>query len=205
MKTILGLLFTALMIFSGCDSGFSPQKYFPLDKDFKRAFSGPWQILEVAKVTRLENSKQFFVHYIDTLATSRVESVYIEKNKNVFWQALDPGLEGLPEFQFSPPLLQAPFSNKIGDRFCMQSVEIRTDTSETRYRINVCYEIESVAPISVPAGEYTDCIQMRVNYSYIDIPEIPYLEGESRWWFVEHLGPVRFELNRVVGVLMPLD
>ena len=192
-----GVLFFAG--FCMCESSFQPVQYVSLESGTKKRFSG---ILGATSISRSNESDIFRMEMSDSSSQYRGTAQLVRDNDQVFVHTFDPQIPSIPAFTFDPPLPVGPFSATIGEQRCVESVETRNDSLDSSYGIQVCFYIESIDRIQVPAGDFQNCIRMRVDYVYLEHPERPYLEGQYLQWFAKETGLVRYSFNGQIGELL---
>lgn len=185
--------------FCMCESSFQPAQYLSLSPNVIKQFSG---ILGYISIKESDDKDSFDMVLSDSSSQYHSQAQLMRDKGQVFVHSFDPRIPSIPSFRFDPPLPLGPFSATIGEQTCLESTETRLDSSKSTHRIKVCYYIESIDLVDVPAGEFQNCIRMRVDYMYIDHPERPFLEGQYLFWFARGTGLVRTRFNGQNGELL---
>ncbi len=127
---------------------------------------------------------------------------YLIAAGKLWWSEFDGTPQGMLRHRFEPPLLASPFSDNIGQEFSQEGLEIRSDTPQTRLRYRMDSQIEAIADVTVPAGYFPRCIQMKSRFTYLEPTASPFIVGEGRWWYAKGIGVVKYEITGVGGELL---
>lgn len=153
------------------------------------------------------------------LVTGNINDLYTcsfsdSAGKVIFWEDLIKTERGLAlknkiyggsrrsSVHFEPYLPFAPWSHFVGDTVLFSAAEIRGDSANTHLRIQVEYEIMAVEPVTTPAGNFPDCIKMRMSYKRLYSAREYMPEGNSVWWFAKDVGIVRYSIPEGAGELL---
>ncbi len=191
--------FVLFIGFCMCNNSFQSVHYLSLENEVTKHFSG---ILGYTSINKIEGKNAFRMEMSDSSDQYRGYAHLVRDDDQVFMHLFDPQIPSIPAFRFDPPLPVGPFSDSIGEQNCIKSVETRLDSTQSAHRIQLCYYIESIDRIKIPAGEFQDCIRMRVDYVYLDHPKRPYLEGQYVQCFARNVGLVRYSFNGQNGELL---
>ncbi|MBN1541182.1 hypothetical protein JW992_03480 [candidate division KSB1 bacterium] len=205
LRILSGVVAATVISLLSCSAPFVPQNYFPLQHNNRWVFSGPLKTLWVAEQEGETPLAHFRIASVDSL-NNPSSWIHCRLTKDaVEWTAFEPFPGVLPNLAFDPPLLLSPFSNEIGEKKVVQGVEIRRDSLAVALRVRVIYTIDSIESVRVPAGDFPDCIKMRVSTLYLDAPEQPFLAGEVVWWLARNVGPVRYSTVSGEGELQAAE
>lgn len=198
-----GIVLILLFLTLGCverrerTTHFEAARYFPLNEGDRYFYSGvPGEITVSRQIDSL-----FTRAYLDSLGEVTTWEDFSRNEEGIFWNSVALSQVNL-QVHFYPPLPFAPWSKIVGDTLLISAVEIRSDSVNSHFRIQVAYEIMAVEDITTPAGTFPECIQMKVRYSYLDEKVRKIFADEIIRWFARDLGIVRYQASSVSGDLM---
>jgi len=184
-----------------CSVPFVPQNYFPVQQNNRWVFNGPLKTLLITEQEEAAPVLLFRIASVDSQDTP-ISWLHCRQAKDaVEWTAFEPFQNLLPTFRFDPPLLLTPFSDQIGAKKIVQGIEICENSATTACRVRVIYAIDSIEAVRVPAGDFPECIKMRMSILYLETPERHFLANDVIWWFARDVGPVRYSMISGQGEL----
>lgn len=201
----IALVFFTLgvIVSSGCikrverQTRLDSKRYFPLNKGDEYHYSG--KIGQIA-VTNVIGSLYTLTYYDSTGEISKWEDYLKDEAgvtlKNIVWNSSE-----IPSIHFEPALPFSPWSNVVGDTLLFSAVGIRGDSANTHLPILVQYEVVATETISTTAGNFTDCIKIRMFLSTLNSGAAGRLDGESFWWFANDVGLVKYQSPEGSGEL----
>lgn len=202
-RAITGIILLLLMFASGCverrerAAHIDGSQYFPLNEGDRYVYSG---VAGEIAVTRQIDSL-FTRAYLDSAGKVITWEDFSRSSDGVFWNSV--ALAGVDlQVHFYPSLPFAPWSKIIGDTLLVPAVEIRSDSVNSHFRIQVECEIMAIEDVTTPAGTFPDCIKMRVKYTYLDEKVRRIFADEIVRWFARDVGIVRYQTGAVSGDLM---
>ena len=195
---ILGLFFTSCVekVEHPVRTDFS--RYFPLVDGAVYQFSGP---LGKAVVSGQINELYTFT-YFDSIQNITGWNDFIKTDHSVGWKNIVSRGGKIPPLFFEPPLPFTPWSMTVGDTLLFSAAEIRGDSLNSHLRIQEELEIISTAPVTTPAGEFYDCIELRMTFKPLYNNNEPLLRGNYYWWFAKDIGMVKYILPEGAGELL---
>ena len=202
MKYLKLLSILALLPILSCSDYDRPADYFPLKLNNTWLYTGTISKIQVTEESKHNNQTEYILSYYDSTGIPVWQEKHIRKDKKIFWESFVPQVPFIPAITFNPPLPAAAFSDKLGDKKTVESVETRSDSANTTANIVVDYEIVSIENVELPSGFFPECIKVRVTISYPDPVAQPYLAGTSYYWFARGVGPVSYILPSGQGGLM---
>lgn len=173
-------------------------RYFPLREGGERLYSG---FLGKSTVTGRMSDIYTIAHYDSAGNVFWWEDFY-RNGGNIFLKNIISGSPGFPSVHFEPALPFAPWSDVVGDTLLFSSGEIRDDSVNTHTRVLVGYGIEAIEPVQTPAGNFDNCIKIKISYSTTDNSVSRIFDGDSFWWFAEDVGFVKYESPAGSGELL---
>lgn len=197
-KILLATLLLALL--AGCSKNkFDAGEYVSYQPGNSYTYTGTMTVyVDSAKKTAA--GIEYLVTDLDQEGQPLSREIYLKKDGKAYWKEFDGGGMNIPVYQFDPPMLSSPFSNKVGDKHSEDGIEIRQDGSRLRFRLEA--EVLAVEDITTPAGSFKDCIKIRSAYSYLDTTSSPLISGEASRWFARTVGIVKYEMTNGVGELL---
>ncbi len=202
-KIIIGLMLALVVLTGGCverrerATKINPSEYFPLNEGDRYIYSG---VAGEIKVTRQIDSL-FTRTYYDSTGKVMTWEDFSRDEKGVYWNNMVLADKKL-QVNFFPRLVFAPWSNIVGDTLLIPAVEIRSDSVDSHFRIQLSYEIEGVEDITTPAGKFPNCIKMKITYTYLDEKVRRIFAPEITRWFARDVGIVRYKTALVSGDLL---
>lgn len=184
---------------------FSPLNYFPLQLNNTWTFDGEIRTMKVTESAKIGHERYITLTFFDSLDVALWSEKYHIVKDQLRWTSFEPATSLLPRVTFNPPLFAAPFSAEPGDTDSINSIETQTDSVEITTTINVDYQIQTVEDVETPAGVFTNCIKLKINYIYPTSAQRPLFIGEHYWWFSPTAGPVKYDLPTAFGELVKLD
>jgi hypothetical protein len=173
-------------------------RFFPLNDGDYSIYSGP-----LGKAVVTQNIGDLFTFtYYDTLGQIAFWRDFIKTDhsvglKNIIWRK-----KSMASVHFEPPLPFVPWSDKIGDTLLFSSAEIHGDSINTHLYLQVEYEIYGSNPIKTPAGNFNDCLEIRVTPKTLYEKNKNYLKGDSYFWFARNVGIVKYIIPEGAGELL---
>jgi len=188
------LFFLILFFLSGCGKKFEGGNYFPLTAGNLYEYSG---MLGKSKVTQTAGDEKIEIYtlsYYDDAGDFIIytEEYVVEKGL-VFKRGFPPSAKEFTSYSFSPPLLFSPFSDQTGAERTVQSTEYRSNKIQEIFQIKVDYRIEKIEDVSVKAGFFSDCIKMRMDFTYLDTTSVRYMHGDNHFWYARGVGMVKYQ------------
>jgi hypothetical protein len=188
-----------ISLLTGCGKKFDSSQYLSYQPGNLYTYTGPMTVAIDTAVTTKEGV-EYVVMDLNESGQALSREVYLKKEGRAYWKEFDGGGMGIPLFQFDPPILSSPFSNKVGAKYSSEGVEIRQDGSRLRFRLDA--EIMAVEDVTVPAGVFPASIKVRSAYTYLDTTSSPLISGEASRWFASGVGIVKYEMPNGVGELL---
>lgn len=202
-KIIIGIILFLTLTTWGCierrerTAHIDGSQYFPLHEGDRYVYSGvPGEIAVTGQIDSL-----FTRAYLDSLGNVITWEDYNRSDGGVFWNNVALAQVDL-QVHFYPPLPFAPWSKVIGDTLLVSAVEIRSDSVNSHFRIQVACEIMGIEDVTTPAGTFPDCIKMKVRYIYMDEKVRRIFADEIVRWFARDVGIVRYQTASISGDLM---
>jgi hypothetical protein len=141
--------------------------------------------------------------YFDSLDVPLWHEEYSLLKNQIYLQSFQPNTSLLPTITFDPALPFAPPSQKLGSKLPYKCLETQTlDTLVITNSIDVDYVIEAIEDVRVPAGNFLNCIKLKISVKYSQNAQNPYFIGDQYWWFAPLVGPVKYDLPSAVGELV---
>ncbi len=202
-KTITGIVLLLLLLTAGCverrerTARIDGSQYFPLNEGDRYIYSGvPGEITVTRQIDSL-----FTRTYLDSAGKIMTWEDFSRNEDGVFWNNVALAQVDL-QVHFFPLLPFAPWSKIVGDTLLVSAVEIRSDSVNSHFRIQVACEILGIEDITTPAGTFRDCIKMKVRYSYLDEKVRKIFADEIIRWFARDVGIVRYQTSSISGDLI---
>jgi hypothetical protein len=172
--------------------------YFPLDENDQFIYDGA-----IGRgVVTSRNGSLYTVTFYDSSGLATGWADFVTTESGVDLKNLVPRSSIIPSVHFEPSLPFSPRSSLVGDTLLVAATEIRGDSANSHLRIMVSYEVMAVGTLSVPAGDFADCIEIRMLYNTLNgCPYKPF-DGESHWWFAKDVGLVKYSLPADSGRLL---
>jgi len=186
------LLVVAFSLVAGCAKKFRSQEYLPLRDGYAWTFNGLVKRREVVGIKDLGISTDFMVASYDTTGALVWQDVLRESEESIYWESFKPGIGVLPQVSFQPPIPFSPFSDKLGAKKAMTVTLVQQDSVISYYNVSVNYEIDSLDPVTVPAGHFENCIRVHFNIQYLQPVPRPYFAGDYFLWFAKGVGLVKY-------------
>jgi hypothetical protein len=199
MKKILTLSLL-LILLAGCGKNkFKADDYVSFQTGNSYTYTGP-MIVAIDSAVTTSQGVEFIIKDVDANGQVLSREVYLKKNGQSWWKEFDGAGMGVPRFQFDPPVMASPFSDKVGAKYTGEGVEIRQDGTRLRFRLEA--EIEAVEDVEVPAAKFPACIKVRSAYTYLDTTSSPLISGEASRWFARGVGIVKYQMPNGIGELL---
>jgi hypothetical protein len=200
MKKIIYFLLPIISLFH-CGEDFNSQNYFPLDENYMWTFSGPLRGIKVTLKESVARGEKFTVVYSDTLGAPSWEEEYVKKNNRIYLKSYKSFSKFIPTATFEPPIPITPISENRSEIEVFESTVTHYDTAVASFKILVENVIEEIETIEAPAGQFDQCIRMKVTISYEDPPPLPLFAETSYWWFAKGIGPVKYSTATDEGII----
>jgi hypothetical protein len=199
MKKIL-IIALGLLLLAGCGRNkFNPEDYVTYQPGNSFTYTGP-MIVAIDSARTTPDGVEYIIMDVDANGQVLSREIYLKKGGQSWWKEFDGGGMGVPRFQFDPPVLASPFSDKVGAKYSGEGVEIRADGSRLRYRLEA--EVVAVEEVDVPAAKFPACIKIRSAYTYLDTTSNPLISGEASRWFARGVGIVKYQMPNGIGELL---
>lgn len=187
-------IFTAVLLLAllaGCSKKkFDGSEYVSYQPGNAYTFTGPMAIVvDSAKAT--PEGVEYIVYDVEQGGQPLSREVYLKKNGQSYWKEFDGAGMGVQRFNFEPPILASPFSDKIGDKFATDGVELRQDSTRLRFHLEA--EVLAVEDVTVPAAFFPKCVKIRSKYTYLDTTSTPLMSGEMSRWYARGVGLVKYQ------------
>lgn len=178
-----------------------PTTYYPVQAGNTWKFNGDISKMEITSITEGTTGKIVAMSFYDTTDVFLWREKYLYLKDQLYFESFEPHTTILPKVLFDPALPLAPFSSKLGNKIVLEGKETHVDSVKSDMQILVTYEIEAIEDVLVPAGEFKNCIKMRINIEYTQFALRPFFIGEQFWWFAPMVGPVKYDLPSAYGEL----
>lgn len=185
-----------------CGDQFEPVTYFPTEKGNSWIYDGRLREIKVIDQNKIGRQQHYIIAFMDSSGEILWREIYYQRNKALYWKALETDALVIPSMSFEPPLPVAPFSNRLGQVMTLNAVEKRQVPTSESVHVSLFYEIESIEECTVPAGTFSNCVKVHMHYNYIDKNVIPYLQGHSYFWYANGVGLIKFILPSAHGELV---
>jgi hypothetical protein len=198
LPAILGIFFISCIQKVEHPARVDFSRYFPLVDGSVYQYSGP---LGKAVVSGQIN-ELFTFTYFDSTGKITGWNDFIRTDHSVGWKNIISRGGMVPALHFEPPLPFNPWSMTVGDTVLFSAAEIRGDSLNSHLRIQTELEVISIAPVTTPAGEFTDCIGIRMSFKALYSNHKKLLNGNFYWWFAREVGLVKYILPEGTGELL---
>ena len=178
-----------------------PTDYFPVQPGNTWVFDGDIAKMEITAISEGTSGKLVTMSFYDTLDVFLWREKYLHIKDQLYFEAFEPRALILPKVTFDPALPLAPISSKPGHKIKLEGKETHVDSTNAEMQTLVTYEIEAVEDVIVPAGEFRNCIKMKITVEYTQFALRPFFIGEQYWWFAPMVGPVKYDLPSAYGEL----
>ncbi|MEE9187613.1 MAG: hypothetical protein V3U10_06185 [Bacteroidota bacterium] len=201
----------SLVLLMKCDrrpslpEGWDRLGYFPLVPGATWTFSGPFGRVVLSDSStqagryREGASSEFRLDFVDGSPSPRLQEVFVVSGDQIYWR--DFKLPYLPLITFDPPLPVLPPSSRAGDSLVVDSNEQWRDSVETSFAIRGVLTVVGVEDVSVPAGDFKDCIRVRQAILYEDL-SVPHLFTWIELWYAKGIGWVQYVSEAGSGELV---
>ncbi|RPI02016.1 MAG: hypothetical protein EHM72_05205 [Calditrichaeota bacterium] len=161
--------------------------------------------MKVDEIIKSGGEETVTLSFVDSLQVVLWKEKYKIVKNQLRWYSFEPQSTLLPQVNFDPPLLFAPFSDESGELMRIISIETQTDTVKTENEITVDYQIQNIEDVKTQAGIFPDCIKMKLTFTYPQSVQRPLFVGEHYWWFAPGIGPVKYDLPTAFGELIEMN
>jgi len=174
------------------------RRYYPLHVEDIYVYSGKFRTI----ATSGEYDGLFTRTYLDSTGDLLMWEDVKATPDGVFLNSRIMADTSIPEIHFEPPFPIAPWSNLVGDTLLFTTWEIRSDSINSHIRANIECEVVGIENLSLPAGDFSRCIKVRVNHRIVDTEAAKLLDGESFIWYARDVGIVKFVTPTENGELL---
>ena len=200
MKNILFIILPIIFLIA-CGKDFNSKDYFPLDEEYMWTFSGPLREIKVEHKEIVASGENYTIVYSDTLGAKTWEEVLVNRDNRIYLKSYKSFSGFLPTVTFEPVIPITPISENRSEIEVFESTVTHYDTTVTSYKIRVENIIEEIETVESPAGQFTQCIRLRVSVTYEEPPTVPVFEETTYWWFAKNIGPVKYSTATDEGVI----
>ncbi len=183
---------------SSCSREFKSADYWPVESGAYWEYDSPIKRIEVSDASGSPGERVMTLSYMDSSGMILWRESIVTKQQGLFWQTMTTPTGTWPEIQFNPPLPITPQSDQPEALYTVYGHEKRGQDS---LLIHVTFQIDGFETVETPAGSFTDCLKMSMNYNYNSTSMPPLLAGRSVFWFARGIGLVRFQLPSGQGSL----
>ncbi len=176
-------------IVSSCAPSFDPSEYFPLETNNIYYYSGSIYILKVVGKEEIGDALIWKIHYIDSSGAVYLVEEYVP-DPQTGPRLKSFAVRSVPRIVFTPPTPMVPPSLEVGMRDTVSGTEAWG--KDTRVRFKRIRIVESIEDIVVPAGKFSDCVQVRYEHIYARRPPLG-IFGTTRFWLAKDVGIVKYE------------
>lgn len=173
-------------------------QYFPLHEGDWRVYSGGLGKIEVTG----NIGSLYTIAFYDSLGNTVGWADCTKNETGVYLNNIIFSDKNMPSAFFQPALRFSPWTRLVGDTLFQTTAEIWIDPANTHRGVNVEYEILAVDTIVTLAGEFENCIRMRINYNGSEESREKLYGGESTWWFAQDIGIVKYKAFGKTGELI---
>jgi hypothetical protein len=198
---ILLLFLSTLITCTNRRNKHHPTSYFPVQAGNTWIFDGDISKMEITAITDGTLGRVVSMSFYDSTDVFLWLEKYIHLKDQLYFESFEPQTIILPKVLFDPALPLAPFSSKPGHKISLEGKETHVDSVRSEMQILVTYEIEAIEDVIVPAGEFHNCIKMKINVEYTQFALRPFFIGEQYWWYAPMVGPVKYDLPSAYGEL----
>lgn len=161
--------------------------------------------MKVEEISKNASEETVTLSFVDSLQVVLWKEKYKIIKNQMRWYSFEPQSMFLPQVNFDPPLLFAPFSDESGELMRIVSIETQTDTIKIENEVTVDYQIQNIEDVKTQAGIFPDCIKMKLTFTYPLSAQRPLFVGEHYWWFAPGIGPVKYDLPTAFGELVEMN
>ncbi|MEE9225094.1 MAG: hypothetical protein V3U68_02730 [Bacteroidota bacterium] len=188
------------LVFMGCaeNASFDRLSYFPHVAGTSWTFSGPYGLV-VLTDSPGDSFSEFHVDFVGDSRVPRLRETFVVSGDQIYWRDYD--LPNLPLIRFDPPLPLLPSSLRVGDSLVVDSNEQWRDSVGTSFAIRSVVTVVGQEDVTVPAGDFEDCIRVRQAILYED-RSVPHLFTWIEFWYAEGIGWVKYDSQAGSGELL---
>ncbi len=172
-------------------------RFFPLAEGDYYIYSGP---LGKAVITQNIGEIYTFTHY-DSSGKIIYWKDFLKTDRTIGWKNIVFRRPSISDIQFEPTLPFLPWTEKVGDTILFSSAEIRDDSLNTHLHLQIEYTTYGIATVNTPAGQFSDCIEIKMTHKTLYENDRNFLKGDSYWWFARNVGIVKYITPEGAGEL----
>jgi hypothetical protein len=190
----LALLFiVAIILLWGCSTRYPDQQYMALHLHSRWDFGGALRWIEVAD-SITDHAEEYTLHF--GIGTRGIVIAMVRYTEGRFsLTAVNGAPMGYPAILFDPPIPILPPSEKVGETQTWEAAEIHEGNPSQRFRVRVQTTVLEPSPVTAADTTFNDVLRIRVDYAYEDPSTMPFLAGDSEWWFARNVGIVRYQIG----------
>ncbi len=173
-------------------------RYIPLHEGDWWLYSGHLGKLEV--IGSVGNLYTVALH--DSLGNSIGWADYTKNETGIYLNNIIFSGQNMPSVFFQPALRFSPWTRLVGDTLFQTTAEIWMDSANTHKSVSVEYEVLSIDTMVTLAGEFENCIRLRINYNSSEESRERLYGGESIWWFAQDIGIIKYKAFGETGELI---
>jgi hypothetical protein len=190
---IAALFLVTTLLFLGCGSRYPDQQYMALRLHSRWDFSGALRRIEVA-----DSAGDDVTEYTIQIGVG-IHGVVLSGIRYVggrfYLATIDGSPIGYGAVHFEPPIPILPPSAKVGEMQTWETVEIHEGNPVQHFRVRVHTTVLEPSPVMAADTTFDHILRVRINYAYEDPSTMPFLAGESEWWFAQDVGIVRYQIG----------
>ena len=186
-------LLIGLIWILGCGEQFSAQEYVAFADEAYWIFDGNFTNIEIIETIHVDSTD--YTLRITNQYRKLILARFLGYQGQIFLSRINVLGFGHPNIHYDPPLAILPHTNRTGDVDVMDSAEIRDGDTEHPIRVRVHITVLQPLPFTLAEMRIDDILRIRINYTYIDPSELPFLAGESEWWFGRNIGLIRYQIG----------
>lgn len=186
-------------------SGEERLSYFPVVLGTTWTFSGPYgRVVLVDSSTQLREGRgdvpsEFRLVFNEDYSGPRLQETFVVSEDQIYWTGFI--LPNLPTIRFDPPLPLLPPSSQVGDSLVVDAEEQWRDSVEYSFAVRSVVTVVAVEDVSVPAGNFEECIRVRQAIFYED-SSVPHLFTSIEFWYAQGIGWVKYDSEVGSGELL---
>ncbi|KPL07934.1 hypothetical protein AMJ86_02390 [bacterium SM23_57] len=177
----------------GCGEQFLAQEYVVFTENAYWLFDGNFAKIEIIETIQGDSTE--YTLRISDQNGKPVHARFLGYQGQIYLSKVNASVFGYPDTRFDPPVAIFPHTNRTGDVEVMDAAEIRDWDAKNPIRVRVQVTVLQPLPITLAEMRIDDILRIRINYAYIDPNELPFLAGESEWWFGKNIGLIRYRIG----------